>query len=46
MKGEKKADTAEAQHNSAGDGGGKHLGIVGAALCSATYMISLCVLVT
>lgn len=46
MKGEKKADTAEAQHNSAGDGGGKHLGIVGAALCSATYMIRLCVLVT
>ncbi len=25
MKGAQKADTAEAQHNSAGDGGGKHL---------------------
>lgn len=44
MKGAKKADAAEAQHNSAGGGGGKHLGIVGAALCSDTYMIRLCVL--
>lgn len=46
MKGAKKADTAEAQHHSARGGGGKHLGIVGAAMRSATYMIRQRVLVT